>query len=48
MRSLAANNRVTVERMVAIYCGTQKYQFDNVTVIPVRGFIGELYDGKIF
>ena len=48
MRSLAINNGVTVERMIGVYCGAKRYQFDNVTVIPVREFIDELYNGKIF
>jgi hypothetical protein len=48
LRSLATNNGVTVERMIGIYCGTKRYQFDNVTVIPVHEFINELYNGKIF
>ena len=48
MRNLAINNGVMVERMICIYCGAKSYEFDNVTVIPVYEFIGELYNGKIF
>ncbi|HJX36915.1 MAG TPA: AAA family ATPase [Dehalococcoidales bacterium] len=48
MRSLAINNGVTVDRMIGVYCGTKRYQFENVTVMPVREFIADLYNGKIF
>jgi predicted AAA+ superfamily ATPase len=48
MRSLAINNGVTVDRMIGVYCGSKQYQFDNITVLPVRKFIDELYNGKIF
>ena len=48
MRNLAINNGVTVDRMIGVYCGAKRYQFDNVTVMPVREFIGALYNGSIF
>jgi predicted AAA+ superfamily ATPase len=48
MRSLAKNNGVTVDRMIGVYCGAKRYQFENVAVMPVREFIVDLYNGKIF
>lgn len=48
MKSLAENNGVTVDRMIGVYCGAKRYQFENVTVIPFREFIFDLYNGNIF
>jgi hypothetical protein len=48
MRNLSTNDGVTVDRMIGVYCGAKSYQFDNVTVMPVRDFIGALCDGGIF
>jgi len=48
MKSLAANNGVTVDRMIGVYCGTKRYQFENIAVMPVHEFIVDLYNGKIF
>jgi predicted AAA+ superfamily ATPase len=47
MRNLAINDGVTVDRMIGVYCGAKSYQFDAVTVMPVRDFIGALYGGGI-
>lgn len=47
MRSLATNDGVTVDRMIGVYCGAKSYQFDTVTVMPIREFIEALYNGGI-
>jgi uncharacterized protein len=48
MRSLAANKSIKVEGMVGIYCGSKRYQFDDITVLPVVDFIHALYSGDVF
>lgn len=48
MRNLSLNNPVTVDRMIGVYCGAKRYQFDNVDVLPFPEFIAELYNGNIF
>ena len=48
MRILADSAGVRVERMFGVYCGSKKYQFDNITVLPVGDFIKALFSGEIF
>ncbi|MBI4686403.1 MAG: ATP-binding protein [Nitrospirae bacterium] len=48
MRSLAEDNRVTVEKMFGVYCGTDRYYFDGIEVLPVMTFLEMLYNGKVF
>lgn len=48
MRNLAENRGVVVDHMIGIYCGTKKYLFDGVKVIPVEEFIKSLYAGEFF
>lgn len=48
MRSLAADTRLTVEKMFGVYCGTEGYYFDGLEVLPVMTFLELLHNGKIF
>jgi predicted AAA+ superfamily ATPase len=48
MRSLADHPGVSVERMFGVYCGSRRYQFDNITVLPVTDFIKSLFAGDVF
>jgi len=36
------------ERMMYVYCGSRKYEFDNVTVLPVAEFVKALFAGEVF
>ncbi|GAB6059001.1 hypothetical protein [Desulfonatronum parangueonense] len=48
MRSLAAQQGVVVEKMIAVYDGTRSYRFDDLDVWPVERFVHALHGGKIF
>jgi predicted AAA+ superfamily ATPase len=48
MRSLADTVGVKVKRMIGVYCGPRRYEFDRVTVLPVTEFIKALFAGEIF
>ncbi|MBN1904580.1 MAG: ATP-binding protein [Deltaproteobacteria bacterium] len=48
MRNLAENRGVVVDHMIGVYCGTKKYLFDGVKVMPVEEFIKSLYAGEFF
>lgn len=48
MRSLKETHKVVVERMIGIYRGKDRYQFDGLDVLPVSVFLDELYAGHIF
>ena len=48
LRGLADTAGVEVERMIGIYCGPRRYDFDGVTVLPVAEFVKELFAGEVF
>jgi len=48
LRSLADTAGVKVERMIGVYCGSRRYEFDNVTVLPVAEFVRALFAGEVF
>jgi uncharacterized protein len=48
LRALAETGGVRVERMIGVYCGSRRYDFDNVTVLPVVDFVKALFAGEIF
>ena len=48
MRSLAEDNRVAVEKMFGVYCGTDRYYFDGIEVLSVVTFLEMLYRSEIF
>lgn len=48
MRSLAAQQGVIVEKMIAVYTGSRSYRFDDLDVWPVERFIHALHDGEVF
>jgi predicted AAA+ superfamily ATPase len=48
LRSLSDNDRVTIDRMFGVYCGSRSYQFDEVTVLPVSRFLKALFSGEVF
>jgi predicted AAA+ superfamily ATPase len=48
LRALAETAGVRVDRMIGVYCGSRRYEFDNVTVLPVGNFVKALFAGEIF
>jgi predicted AAA+ superfamily ATPase len=48
LRTLAETAGVRVERMIGVYCGMRRYEFENVTVLPVADFVKALFAGEIF
>jgi predicted AAA+ superfamily ATPase len=48
MRALAEAPGVKVDRLIGVYCGSRRYEFDNVTVLPVVDFLKALFAGEIF
>jgi hypothetical protein len=37
-----------VDRMIGVYCGSRRYVFDSVEVLPVADFVKELFAGEVF
>jgi predicted AAA+ superfamily ATPase len=48
MRSLKESGSVTVDRMIGLYTGRRAYQFDELAVMPIEIFLGDLWRGKVF
>lgn len=48
MRLLAEDNKIIVEKMFGVYCGTDRYYFDGIEVLPVTTFLEMLYNEEIF
>jgi predicted AAA+ superfamily ATPase len=48
IRSFNSENNITVDKMIGVYTGNQRYLFNNFHVMPVIDFIEELYAGNIF
>jgi predicted AAA+ superfamily ATPase len=48
MRTLSETPGVKVERMIGVYCGSRRYVFDNIDVLPVAAFVQALFAGEIF
>ncbi len=48
MRSLAAGNKLEVDKMIGIYTGNRAYRFDGLDVLPFEQFTDLLYQGEIF
>ncbi len=48
MLALAATPGVQVDRMIGVYAGERAYQFNDVLVLPVAGFVKALFAGDIF
>lgn len=46
MRSLAAESGVRVDRRIGVYMGARTYHHDGVDVLPLKTFLGRLYDGE--
>lgn len=48
MRSLKETRKVTVEKMIGVYCGKERLHFDDIDIFPVEDFLTELFDGNVF
>jgi predicted AAA+ superfamily ATPase len=48
MLSLSHSSGVKVERMIGVYCGSRRYTFDNISILPVTDFLKGLYAGEVF
>ncbi|GAB6058998.1 hypothetical protein [Desulfonatronum parangueonense] len=48
LRSLAAQQGVVVEKMIAVYDGPRSYRFDDLDVWSVERFVHALHRGEIF
>lgn len=48
MRDLAADGRLSVDRMIGVYCGTRAYHFDGLDVLPADTFFAQLHAGEVF
>jgi predicted AAA+ superfamily ATPase len=48
MRALAETPGIKVEGMYGVYCGTRRYQFGHIEVMPVFEFVKALFSGGIF
>ncbi len=48
MRILAEDRKVRVEKLFGVYCGTDRYYFDGIDVLPVNTFLEMLYNGEVF
>jgi hypothetical protein len=48
IRYMVAENAITVERMIGVYAGDRKYDFDGFRVLPVTDFFQDLFAGNVF
>jgi len=48
IRAMKEHKAVDVKKMIAIYTGKQKYDFNGFQVLPVNDFLTQLHYGKIF
>jgi hypothetical protein len=48
MRSMAASDRIGVEKMIGVYTGVNEYEFDGVKVLPYKKFVSDLHAGNLF
>jgi predicted AAA+ superfamily ATPase len=48
LRSLSQAAGVKVERMIGIYCGSRRYDFEGLRVLPVAEFVQALHAGEVF
>lgn len=48
MRSLAASNTLTIDRMIGVYGGTESAHYDGLDILPIPTFLQQLYAGEIF
>ena len=47
-RSLNDNSGIVVEKMIGVYTGRQKYNFNGFQVLPIIEFFDELFSGNIY
>jgi predicted AAA+ superfamily ATPase len=48
LRSLSASGGLKIERLIGVYCGPRRYDFDGLQVLPVGEFVKALYAGEVF
>ena len=48
LRSLLDNPSLKVDRLIGVYCGSRRYQFDVLTVLPLEEFVKALLAGEVF
>ena len=48
MRDLAKQTGIEVKRLIGVYTGSRRYRFEDVEVIPLVEFFGELHEGSVF
>lgn len=48
LRDLASQPGLKIERLFGIYTGERTYEFDNLSVLPVREFLAALHRGEVF
>jgi len=48
MRDLKARPGIVIDRMIGVYAGARSYQYDGVDVLPVRQFLRQLHEGRVF
>ena len=47
-RSLSADSRIVVDRMIGVYRGERAWHYDGFDVLPVCDFLRQLHDGSVF
>jgi predicted AAA+ superfamily ATPase len=48
MRSLNKHKGIHIDRMIGVYTGTRTYHNDGVDVLPLKEFLDQLHNGKVF
>ena len=48
IRSLDGEDNIVVDKMIGVYNGTQRYDFNKFQVMPVTDFLKDLYSGNIY
>ncbi len=48
LRSLLNTPSLKIDRLIGVYCGSRRYQFDVLTILPLEEFVKALHAGEIF
>jgi predicted AAA+ superfamily ATPase len=48
LRSLLNTPSLKIDRLIGVYCGSRRYQFDVLTILPLEEFVQALHAGEIF
>ncbi len=48
IRTLKKSDKINIDKMIGVYTGKQKYDFEGFVVFPIEDFLNDLHSGKIY